>query len=151
EREAGRTTGPAPLQSACGQGLGLAARGAPQGARRLGRSLPLLRLRAAVLRRLGGGPGGFLPAVRRRAPLALPLLRGAHPQAGSLTPSRRRFLGHLAPIPYPSPIPSARRRSRRRFLVTDCYLRLVRCSGRWGGPPTRVRRPRVSPRVPRNR
>src|SRR4029453_17332215 len=73
--------------------------GAAQDARRLGRRLPLVRLRAALLRAVGGRAARRLPAMRWRAaltvsvvrhPLRLGLLRGVRvlrrraPPAGAL-------------------------------------------------------------------
>src|SRR5438034_5506686 len=59
------------------QGLGLAARGAAQGARRLGRRLPRVRLRAALLRgRRRPAPAG-VPPVQRRDAGTMPSLRRA--------------------------------------------------------------------------
>jgi hypothetical protein len=49
-----------------GWGLGLAARRAAQDPRRLGRVLPWVRVRAALLRRLGVRAAGGVPAVRHR-------------------------------------------------------------------------------------
>src|SRR4029079_17848176 len=53
-----------PRTIASGQGLGLAARGAPKGARGLGRVLSGLRRRASLVRGLRGGGAGGVPAVR---------------------------------------------------------------------------------------
>ena len=60
------------LQSARGQGLRLAARGAPEGARRLGRRLRPVRRGAAVVRGVRGRAARCVPAVRRDASSPLP-------------------------------------------------------------------------------
>src|SRR5207244_4189841 len=55
------------LQSAHGQGVGLATRRAAQGARRLGRRLPALRCGPTLVRRVRSRGPRRVPAVRRRA------------------------------------------------------------------------------------
>src|SRR5579864_1916549 len=65
------------LPSAYGQGIRLAARGTAQGAWRLGRLLPRLRRRAALVRAVRVGSAGRVPGVRRRPAPSLPELRRA--------------------------------------------------------------------------
>src|SRR5262249_41279020 len=60
-----------------GQGRRLAARGAPEGPRRLDRYLPPLRRGAAVVRGVRVGAPGRVPRVRRRGDPPLPGVRGA--------------------------------------------------------------------------
>src|SRR5262249_59238950 len=72
-----------PLASGRGQGLGLAPRGAAQGARRLGRFLSRVRRRAALVRGVRGRGSRALRPVRRRdsAPVSVvrrALLVGGH-------------------------------------------------------------------------
>src|SRR3989442_253751 len=66
-----------PCRTADGQGLRLAARGAAQGARGLGRVLSTVRGRAPVVRGLRGRGARGVPAVRWRDATPLPVLLGA--------------------------------------------------------------------------
>src|SRR5262249_45210997 len=65
------------LRSEGGEGGGLAAGGASEGPRRLGRILSQLRRRAPLVRGVRGGSARDLPPVRRRAAPSLQVLRRA--------------------------------------------------------------------------
>src|SRR6266516_5287279 len=77
-----------------GQGRRLAPRGTSQDTRRLGGLLPRLRLRAALLRRVGTRASLEVPAVRGRNPLPLPQLQ--RPLQLSLR-RRLRIMWHQPP------------------------------------------------------
>src|SRR3954447_23377603 len=73
----GRTMGAVSLRCVHGQGFGLAARGAPEGARRLGRLLLAVRRGDPLVRGVRGRDARPVPAMRRPAAAALPAMRGA--------------------------------------------------------------------------
>src|SRR6266516_1023219 len=70
-------SGSTPCRTADGQGLGMAARRTPEGARRLGRVLPRVRRCAALVRGVRGGGAGGVSSVRRGDAALLPRVRGA--------------------------------------------------------------------------
>ena len=71
------SSGSAELDFERGKGRRLAARGAPQDVGRLGRLLPDLWLRPALLRGVGRRASRRVPSVRRRDAVALPAVRRA--------------------------------------------------------------------------